>query len=341
MDLTEKEQIPLEIKIGCVVEKILHKDGKAVTLQTNQGNFELGDAKLILAMGVLPPTTLMLNSFPSSSFKQLAGIGTRYTAHFRSSVIARFPIPDNGDLQKVCHNLTKKSAPARFEVAAMYIPGLSHDSNRQFHIQLSALLDDIPYEDLQNTVCQLPDIFPTLSMEQLKLCKDQPYIVFVCKTMGGLDLDNNNNWFRLSNKVPDNDVIYSDDEDITCNTTLQVVPNAADLQLWDTMDEATFEILKMLDDPCQMEFWHSSTESWQKERPLESEIRRNVLVHPASTMWIGDDQSSSPVDLNYRFRGVENVYLTGGALWPSSGSWNPTCTMTALAMNLADKLLKK
>ena len=333
MGTTEEEQKPLEIKINCVVKKILYKDSKAVTLLTNQGEFELGDAKVILAMGVLPPTTLMLNSFPSSSFGQLAGIGTRYTAHFRSSIVARLPIPDDGDSQNAYHILRKKLS-GRFEVAAMHIPGLSPDSNRQFHVQLSAFLDGTPHEDLQNTMCQLPDIFPTLLIEQLSLCKGQPYIIFVCKTIGGLDHANENNWFRLSSEVPGNDP----SADITCNTTLQVVPNDADMQLWDTMDQSTFEILKMLDDPCQMEFWHSSTKSWQKEHPPVSEIRRNVLVHPASTMWIGDDQSSSPVDLNYRFRGIENVYLTGGALWPNSGSWNPTCTMAALAMNLADKL---
>ena len=326
---TEEEQKPLEIKINCVVKKILYKDSKAVTLLTNQGEFELGDAKVILAMGVLPPTTLMLNSFPSSSFGQLAGIGNRYTAHFKSSIVARLPIPEDGDPRNVYHILRKKLS-GRLEVAAMHIPGLSPDSNRQFHVQLSAFLDGT----LQNTMCQLPDIFPTLLIEQLSLCKGQPYIIFVCKTIGGLDHANENNWFRLSSEVPGNDA----STDITCNTTLQVVPNDADMQLWDTMDQATFEILKMLDDPCRMEFWHSSTKSWQKGHPPVSEIRRDVLVHPASTMWIGDDQSSSPVDLNYRFRGIENVYLTGGALWPNSGSWNPTCTMAALAMNLADKL---
>ena len=54
-------------------------------------------------------------------------------------------------------------------------------------------------------------------------------------------------------------------------------------------------------------------------------------------MWIGKDEDS-PVDLDYKFRGVENVYLTGGALWPTGASWNPTCTMTALAMHLGDRL---
>ena len=46
----------------------------------------------------------------------------------------------------------------------------------------------------------------------------------------------------------------------------------------------------------------------------------------------------APVGLDYRPRGVENVYITGGSLWPTGGSWNPTAAMVALAIHLADTL---
>jgi hypothetical protein len=326
----EEEQKPLEIKISCVVKKIVHKGGKAVALGTNKGKIELGGAKLILAMGVLPSTILMLNSFP-----QLAGIGTRYTAHFRSSVFVR--------LHRNVYDDLKKKLSGKVEVAAMHIPGLCPHSTRQFHIQLSALLDDTPLGDIQNTLHQFPDVLPAPSIEQLSSSKD--HIIFVCKTIGGLDHANENNWFRLNSEVPGNDKIINNN-----TPTLQVVLNDTDHRLWDTMEESTFEVLESLalcddpGDPCQLDFWHlkdphSSTqeECWLKDRPPDTQIRRPVLVHPASTMWIGNDELS-PVDLDYGFRGVENVYLTGGALWPTAGSWNPTCTMTALAINLADKL---
>ena len=62
-------------------------------------------------------------------------------------------------------------------------------------------------------------------------------------------------------------------------------------------------------------------------------------MHEGSTLWIGDETSGeSPAEMNYRLRGVDNVYVTGGALWPASGSWNPTVTMVALAQDLADQL---
>jgi choline dehydrogenase-like flavoprotein len=47
------------------------------------------------------------------------------------------------------------------------------------------------------------------------------------------------------------------------------------------------------------------------------------------------------VGLDYRPRGVENVYVTGAGLWPTSGSWNPTLTMVALAQHLADMRVKE
>ena len=338
----EEGEHPLEIKIGCLVKKILHEDGKAVALQTNKGDLKLGDAKLILAMGVLPPTTLMLNSFPSSSFKQLANIGTRYTAHFMSTLVARVPLYEHVDPRNLYHDLRKKIS-GKVEVAAIYMPGINPDSKRQFHIQLSAYVDDTPIEDIQNTMRQLSDVIPAPTIEQLSSSKDPPHIVFVCYTVGELDHANKDNWFRLNSEVPSDDVICSNNTDITCNTTLQVVASDVDHQLWDTLDESTFEVLERLDsrddpnDPCQLEYWHSSTQSWRKERPPAHQIRLPGLVHEASTMWMSDDETS-PVGLDYRFRGVENVYLTGASLCPTTGSWNPTCTMTALAINLADEL---
>ena len=110
---------PLKICIDCIVKKILHDGEKATDLETNLGNISLGNAKLILAMGTLPSTTLMLNSFP-----QLANIGKRYTAHFITRITARVPrvnFPSHNDFGDL-------------EMAAFYIAGVNEESNHQFHI---------------------------------------------------------------------------------------------------------------------------------------------------------------------------------------------------------------
>ena len=69
-------------------------------------------------------------------------------------------------------------------------------------------------------------------------------------------------------------------------------------------------------------------------------------VHESSTLMIGElgrENSNSSVALDYRPHSVKNVYVTGGRLWPRSGSWNPTLTMVALTLtqHLADNMAGK
>ena len=107
------------------------------------------------------------------------------------------------------------------------------------------------------------------------------------------------------------------------------------------MEARTFDILEKCLTPSGQtaQYWSKEKNDWDQtgKRPSPAETRYSGLVHEASTMWIGNDETA-PVDLNYRFRSVDNVYLTGGALWPTGASWSPTCAMSGLAMDLADKL---
>ena len=312
---------PLKIYIECTVEKILHDGKKVTTLKTNKGDLALGNAKLILALGALPPTTLMLNSFPKVDFPLLANMGERFTSHFISSIIARvprkqFPNAKNfGDL----------------EIAAMYVAGLDRKSRLQFHIQLSAIASDRPLNTIYDTIRHLPDVVAAPSYEQL--ASSRKHIVFVCACLGQLDHNNPDNWFQLN-----------DDDDITCNTTLQVLANDKDNELWDIMDDTTFKVLEeeIIAGRDRLEYWHPNGDSgtWENSRPTAEMIHVPGLVHEASTMWIGDDKDA-PVGLDYRPKGVENVYITGGSLWPTGASWNPTPTMVAMATHLADTLEPK
>jgi len=77
-----------------------------------------------------------------------------------------------------------------------------------------------------------------------------------------------------------------------------------------------------------------------QERPptISAECRVKGVVHDSSTLWmVGENESI--VGLDYRPRGLENVFITGGSLFPGSGSWNPTLTMVALSQDLADRLI--
>jgi choline dehydrogenase-like flavoprotein len=107
------------------------------------------------------------------------------------------------------------------------------------------------------------------------------------------------------------------------------------------MDEGTFGILEKVLSSGRIQYWHGSPDQgeWTTVRPTKDERRVPALVHESSTLHIGRDETA-PVDLDYRLKAASNVYVTGGALWPQGGSWNPTMTMVALAQDLADKLSK-
>ena len=324
IELSEKGQV--KMVANCTVELIHHDEvSRAVSLKTSQGDVAIGKAKLILAMGVLPGTTLILNSFPKERFPLLSGVGERFTAHVISSVTARIPVE---------HLINRGKQEKLLQIGAMYIKGHSEVSQQQFHIQLTAVHDSDP--DNRAHVYKrhryMPGIFSSTSDKHLLSSED--YVVLVCSALGELDHNNRSNWFRLNKDLKDN----VDEVDKTTNVCLQFVLNEKDRELQDVMDASIYHVLEALSQLSGgLEYLHNNDRGgeWRRERPSDS-IRTPHLVHESSTMWIGG--VDSPVGLDYRPRGIDNVYITGGSLWPTGGSWNPTGAMVALATHLADQI---
>jgi len=302
------------IATECTVQRILQQDGVATALDTSRGVVNIGAAKLILAMGSVPPATLLLNSFPETP-----KVGERFTAHFITSIVARVPRKDYPFGDKL----------ADMELAAIYVAGKSK-SGMQYHVQLSALSDRDPKANAYRAARYAPDVVATASPQQLASSPD--HIVFVCAVLGELDEANSENWLRPNGL-----------SDPTTNVMLQILANERDGETWDTMDDGTFALIEKVLSPGgagAVEYWHGKpdTGSWTSARPELTERRVPALVHEGSTLWIDADPARGPVGEDYRPHGVENVYVTGGGLWPTSGSWNPTMTMVALAQDLADNL---
>ncbi|MBC5839041.1 GMC oxidoreductase [Flavobacterium muglaense] len=307
---------PLKMVANCIVSKIYQQEGVATALETSRGVVNIGNAKLILAMGTLPPATLLMNSFP-----QVKRAGERFTAHFITSIVARIPRKDFDFASKL----------NELELAAIYMAGVNPDSGMQYHVQLSVLSDKDPLKNSQKAARYMPDVVATASMAQLTSSDD--YLVFVCAVLGEMDFRNPENYLRLNGQ-----------SDPTTNVNLQALASEKDLQTWETMDNATFQMLENALSPKgsnRVEYWHGDPNegAWHKEQPSKLKRRVGGLVHEGSSLWIGKG-NEGVVGLDYRPNGVENVYVTGGALWPASGSWNPTMTMVALAQDLADNLLK-
>ena len=70
-------------------------------------------------------------------------------------------------------------------------------------------------------------------------------------------------------------------------------------------------------------------------------MRVTDASHHIGTTRMGDNEKKSVVDRNCRVHGIENLYVAGASVSPTSGHANPTLTAVALAFRLADHLEKR
>jgi choline dehydrogenase-like flavoprotein len=60
--------------------------------------------------------------------------------------------------------------------------------------------------------------------------------------------------------------------------------------------------------------------------------------HHMGTTRMSDDPRGGVVDRHTRVHGVENLYVAGSSVFPAAGHANPTLTLIALAIRLAEHL---
>ena len=63
--------------------------------------------------------------------------------------------------------------------------------------------------------------------------------------------------------------------------------------------------------------------------------------HILGTTRMGDDRSTSVVDRNCRVHGYDNLFVAGSSVFPTGGYANPTLTILALTLRLADRLAEE
>ena len=64
----------------------------------------------------------------------------------------------------------------------------------------------------------------------------------------------------------------------------------------------------------------------------------HVSWHHMGTTRMAADPALGVVDADCRVHGVANLHLAGSSVFPSTGNANPTFTIVALAVRLADHL---
>jgi choline dehydrogenase-like flavoprotein len=65
------------------------------------------------------------------------------------------------------------------------------------------------------------------------------------------------------------------------------------------------------------------------------------IAHVCGTCRFGNDPNKSVLDKNNRVHGVENLYVIDASFFPSSGGTNPSLTIAANAVRVADHLFKQ
>jgi hypothetical protein len=64
-------------------------------------------------------------------------------------------------------------------------------------------------------------------------------------------------------------------------------------------------------------------------------------AHQAGTLRFGPDPSTSVLDLDCRAHGIDNLYVTDASFFPSIGAVNPTLTIIANALRVADVIANR
>jgi choline dehydrogenase-like flavoprotein len=77
---------------------------------------------------------------------------------------------------------------------------------------------------------------------------------------------------------------------------------------------------------------------WLQSDPRPQTFPGHENYHPSSTTRMSDDPRRGVVDRNCRVHGIGNLYVSGASVFPTIGAVNPTLTVVALALRLADHL---
>ncbi|KAJ4141802.1 hypothetical protein NW768_001020 [Fusarium equiseti] len=313
------EASPLEIMVDCTVKNMIKGDDDNFVrvVETSKGalSWTGNKTRIILCTGAIANATILLNSFESCRDT----VGRRLTGHYDTHISARCPVK----------NIKNWKKEKTLQVAAAYVAGKDPETGLQYHVSVTAVNSPNPEDDAEDLARECPDYAAAATYDQL--VGSENHVVFVCSALGEFNENNKNNHVTLNKGT-----------DPTCNVTLQYTLSDEDRTAWDVMDQGTYDTIKEMAGgdahESDIEWWNEASHKWCKNKPPVETIRIPGVVHESSTCFMGPKEIGGSVDDLYRPHGIENVHVTGSALFPTAGSWNPTMTMCGYAQDLARRL---
>lgn len=80
------------------------------------------------------------------------------------------------------------------------------------------------------------------------------------------------------------------------------------------------------------------SKSFERNLYLHKAMDVSATAHQAGTIRFGVDPRDSALDINCKAHKVENLYVVDGSFMPSIGAVNPTLTIIANALRVADHI---
>ncbi|KAJ4006318.1 hypothetical protein NW752_010967 [Fusarium irregulare] len=307
------------IMVDCTVKNMIKGDDDDYVrvVETSKGalSWTGNRTRIILCTGAIANATILLNSFESCRDT----VGKRLTGHYDTHISARCPVK----------NIKGWKKEKTLQVAAAYVAGKDPKTGLQYHVSVTAVNSPHPEDDAEDLARECPDYAAAATYDQL--VGSENHVVFVCSALGEFNEKNKKNHVTLNKGT-----------DPTCNVTLQYTLSDEDRIAWDVMDQGTYDTIKEMAGgdvhESDIEWWNEASHKWCKNKPPVETIRIPGVVHESSTCFMGPKEIGGSVDELYRPHGIENVHVTGSALFPTAGSWNPTMTMCGYAQDLARRL---
>ena len=298
------------------------------------------DAEVIIALGTIESTRLALLSFGEDG-----RIGTNLVAHLRSNIDFRVP-------RAAFSSLTVRA----LQTAALFMKGrhqFADGSFGHYHFQITASgLDQIN----TNSEAELFQKIPDIDTVEQHLKADDSHVVITIRGIGEMESHNPN-----SNITRDLDPRQTDFGERKAFVNLN--PSARDLELWEAMDKASDQLAAIFANGQKIDIIvrnknlikaagvdaaaYPTILPHRIKDPVSGAMVNNsdrrdglgTTHHEAGTLWMGDDPNTSVTNTDCRFHAVDNAYVAGPALFPTTGSPNPMLTGIALARRLGDHLL--
>ncbi len=293
----------VDIVTECFVERLERAGGTVTTIRTARGPLSTNAATVVLALGTSEATGLVLRSRRTLA-APLAG--QNLSGNAASFFTCRVPRSPFGPLRDV--------GP---ELSALYIDGRTAD--REYHLHVSAMATTDLLRDRERIFRLMPDMFGDNTPD---LASDDGHVVLVVHGLAevaGARGDGQRSRIEL-------------DGDTTVG---HFALDRSDRAAWDAMDDAADLVVAALAGRDGAEYWSPVSRMWNRRAP---DRRMPFAFHETGTLRMGDDPDRAATDVDGRLNGTTNVYVLGGAAFPTQGSWNPFLTMVALAFRLSEHL---